>query len=1198
MPRTAVGGGIYIQLGANTVPLENALKDAQTKISKFVADAGKSSKDIFQSMNVGSIMENVTKDFARLRVAVRGMGADLGQYQAQFREIGKEIGLSGKELSVFSNTMQSAFRQQAKNDVVASLRAIQRQTGLSDQEVRNLARSLGVADVEFSRAGRAAAGFCFSLGNILKLTGQGALVTTMAAPALDAIRQLTDVRELLNSMMRMDTLKVSYGSIFGGAEGGIAQLDYIYDLTQKLGLNFQSAAEGAKGFFAASKGTSLEKDANDIFESVSIAAQALHLSQEDVQGVFLAISQMVSKGKVSMEELRRQLGDRLPGAFQLAAKAMGMTTAELDKAVSSGNVMAEDLLPKLAHALRTQYAAAAEEASKSVQSAMNRLNTEWELFKAGILNSNAAAGALDGLRGAIQGLSSALRELSKYKDLLQSLLAGGAAAAGVALIGRYGAGVVALTGNVTKLMAALRGMGALLLTPWGMAATAIGATAAALYYLSQKADAAEQAQQALNAAQEKSREINKALADQTTATAAQLERQAKMADATYENLVQKMEALVNSIAHMGFQEERDAWGASIDEPLGKLGEFEQKFNELAATAATTGDFEAFKEGLRLLALDAENSGKMTDALRAQIEKAQEIAALGIKLNVEINGFEDAISKLAQLNYWRQIMGQNAPPMKYTDWREDRDAANQDFLKTLTGPYGKTTSGKREGLLADRKKWTGIRAGLAARGLSPDQLARSEKEIDAIIGKIDDDLKNLDKKSGGGTGKIDNARERIQKLREEIAALNGEASKQSNSLEQKLREIERSGAAAKMSAAEIAQLKTEYREAFQAGTLRDFGKEMAKLTNDTAALRAIEVADTVRDWEQRFRAAGLSAEESAANIAKLKDALGKQQQYKDLQTAARFFEEIAALSGNYGMALQAQNQLIEYQAELYRTQLPEALKPYIEQWERLQKLEKARDPFSGMVRGLQKYGEEATNLAKGMENAVTTAFSGMEDAFVQFVTTGKLSFTDLANSIIADLARIAIRAAITGPLAQGIGNMLGSFFGGGFSYSPAQTATMNANGIFSSGFGLTGVHGHAKGGAYSGGTISDYANSIISTPTYFNLGTRINAFARGAGVMGEAGAEAIMPLRRGANGRLGVEMYRDDAGEQSGGAVTVNIINSTGEQVSQQTRTDNYGNKTIDVMIGDAAAKQAAKPGSAMNRAIRGITGVQQPVIRR
>ena len=181
------------------------------------------------------------------------------------------------------------------------------------------------------------------------------------------------IKSLIDAMIEMDNLKVGYQGIFGieDKSAGTAQLSYVYDLTQKLGLEFKSTAEAAKGFFAAAQGTTLEKDMHAIFESFSEGAAAMQLSSNDVKGVFLALGQMITKGKVSMEELRRQLGNYLPKAFKMAADAMGVTTQQFDKMVASGQVYAEDLLPKMAKAMHETWGAVAE-ASNPLQSEINR----------------------------------------------------------------------------------------------------------------------------------------------------------------------------------------------------------------------------------------------------------------------------------------------------------------------------------------------------------------------------------------------------------------------------------------------------------------------------------------------------------------------------------------------------------------------------------------------------------------------------------------------------------------------------------------------------------------------------------------------------------------------------------------------------------------------------------------------------------
>ena len=145
--------------------------------------------------------------------------------------------------------------------------------------------------------------------------------------------------------------------------------------------------------------------------------------------------------------------------------------------------------------------------------------------------------------------------------------------------------------------------------------------------------------------------------------------------------------------------------------------------------------------------------------------------------------------------------------------------------------------------------------------------------------------------------------------------------------------------------------------------------------------------------------------------------------------------------------------------------------------------------------LKQYYEQLTNFGAQVADSVKGAFQGLEDQLVSFVTTGKASFADLAKSIIADIARIAIRQAIIAPLLKGVGGIFGLTFANG--------------GVFAQ----NGIQKFARGG-------------IVDKPTLF-------PFAKGTGLMGEAGPEAIMPLRRGRDGRLGVEA--------AGGGGGVNVI---------------------------------------------------------
>jgi tape measure domain-containing protein len=127
---------------------------------------------------------------------------------------------------------------------------------------------------------------------------------------------------------------------------------YLLDLAKKYGLEINALTGNYAKFTAAASisGMSMQKQ-RKIFESLSRAATAFGMSADDSNGVFLALSQMMSKGKISSEELRLQMGERLPIALQAMAKAAGTSVAGLDKLMKEGKLLSAKVLPKFADAL-------------------------------------------------------------------------------------------------------------------------------------------------------------------------------------------------------------------------------------------------------------------------------------------------------------------------------------------------------------------------------------------------------------------------------------------------------------------------------------------------------------------------------------------------------------------------------------------------------------------------------------------------------------------------------------------------------------------------------------------------------------------------------------------------------------------------------------------------------------------------------
>lgn len=183
-----------------------------------------------------------------------------------------------------------------------------------------------------------------------------------------------------------------------GAQNLAAELLFVRKTADDFGQSLGDVSAAYGRFAAATRGTSLEGSATrDIFLGISTAATTLGLSADQLGGALTAVQQIVSKGKVSAEELRGQLGERLPGAFQIAARAMGVTTSELDKMLQAGELLSEDFLPKFAQQLRTEFAGGLEAASQSAGAAVNRLSTAWTELKQGLSQSPVGDAAIAGI---------------------------------------------------------------------------------------------------------------------------------------------------------------------------------------------------------------------------------------------------------------------------------------------------------------------------------------------------------------------------------------------------------------------------------------------------------------------------------------------------------------------------------------------------------------------------------------------------------------------------------------------------------------------------------------------------------------------------------------------------------------------------------------------------------------------------------
>lgn len=160
------------------------------------------------------------------------------------------------------------------------------------------------------------------------------------------------VSKLMETAKETSRVNIALKNVSKSTEEYADHQKFIIGLSKKYGVQVNSLTSGFAKFKAAADISNMAlSDQYKIFESVSRAAVAFGLSAEDQKGVFLALSQMMSKGKIQAEELRLQMAERLPVAIQAMAKATGRSVEEMDKLMKQGKLYASDVLPRFAEVL-------------------------------------------------------------------------------------------------------------------------------------------------------------------------------------------------------------------------------------------------------------------------------------------------------------------------------------------------------------------------------------------------------------------------------------------------------------------------------------------------------------------------------------------------------------------------------------------------------------------------------------------------------------------------------------------------------------------------------------------------------------------------------------------------------------------------------------------------------------------------------
>lgn len=261
-----------------------------------------------------------------------------------------------------------------------------------DNAMRNVATRANAADAASNK----------SFGNIGRYAKKAAAAVGLVFALNGAISFANEV-EMAGAKFQGFENAINFASGVNGAKN-IAFLDKTIN---DLSLDMTGAYQGFQTLSGSMIGTALQGQATlDIFDGISTAARVMNLTGEQTQGTFLAVSQIASKGVVSMEELRQQLSERIPGAMKIAADAMGMGLPEFNKLVESGKLSSEIFLPRFAKAMKERFAGGVAEAVNSLQASKDRSNNAFTSMQRNIATS----------------MESSFKAFNEFKALLFTLL--------------------------------------------------------------------------------------------------------------------------------------------------------------------------------------------------------------------------------------------------------------------------------------------------------------------------------------------------------------------------------------------------------------------------------------------------------------------------------------------------------------------------------------------------------------------------------------------------------------------------------------------------------------------------------------------------------------------------------------------------------------------------------------------------------
>lgn len=996
------------------------------------------------------------------------------------------------------------------------------------------------------------------LGHITEVYGAYQLVNT----AVGTFKQF--LMDIPKAGIQQEQTQASLFAIFGSKEG-YKNIEFLKELGKSAGQYIGDLQEAYTRFApSAMLAGATQADVNKVFKDFTETSTVLHLGTDQVKSLYLALEQMYAKTTVQSEEIKKQLGNVLPGAVEIGAKAWEnyinkgkegadrtkLSVAEFMDAMSKNLVIAKQFIPEFSAAFKKAFGGPDDsvflDTRTKLLSNLQRLRSDYfdlsgEIYKrtAGTLNDIVKLG------------SSALEEIQKNAaGILQAI-----EVLSITVAARLSASlVVNLAANLSKVTVLLTGMSAGLL---GVATAAVTAAASIAN---------------LNVKYEEARGILLAYNNETATITSTLK--VVLSDAK--------DLLTRYLAeYKGFGSE--FLKAILPNPVKAVTDFFKQYIPLTLGYLKAARQAFTEEGLTSnLGITAQQFAKDYSA-QFDAYGADVITRAVVK---DIDNLKEYVKGKPTYEVGKEISAQLAAGLKLSP----KDITSMFESSLEIGASDQGSSGE----VIKKKNAAEQRKGLSeAYKTALEEAKNASKQIQSDITEA---LGNIDVIYQQNGLTIENYFSQKMQLQETDLAVQKEMLNQELQL-----------AYAQKDKVKIAKLNGEIIKAEtdanklvtktikeKAAAVRDYNslvlEGQAKVLayqgrGGEAAIAQFDVQ--TQDKFEKFAIAG--------DTAALKN-LEIERQNVGLKGALADVDERRAMQeADYQNAVERTNILLNTGAIGQLTalqQIEEANKARIESMQEAISLKeqeiakaeelagvvdfKERNSLKRLREELDKFKLTSDVVAQHFEKVFSDSFTNAFTGFANGTMTAKQAFASLITSMIGEIQKLiaqemasaALRSVIR-PLANWAMSGLGGIFGGATS-----VAAGNSAGFASAMEGSNWITAKlANGGVMSGAGISAYSGSIVSQPTIF-------PFAKGTGLMGEAGPEAILPLKRNSQGKLGVVA-------ESGGQSNSNVYNiAVTVQSSKDERPADTGQKIAEAMMRTIARQEissASRAGNALNR---------------